>query len=381
MRVRYLCRCCNNLNSSVSKKIFFQVEHLNKQLIDSKIYSICTNKYNYEVNGNELIETYYIQEPSGIFGKYLREHRFNTLFQEMIKKLSENDILYLRNTYPSIYLHYILKKPRACKIVIEYQTIEPLEYQLKRKYWYLPIDFLFGNSIRKYTDAIIGVTDEITDYQVSRSGNSNKPHITIGNGYDVASTPIRQSPSFDGKELHLLCVAHIARWHGIDRLLQGIASYQGTIQIVLHIAGDGTERPRLQELTSKLGIEDRVIYHGFIFGQELDTLFDTCHIGVGSLGIHRKGLQQTSELKAREYCSRGIPYITGVSDPDFPVAFPYILKVPPDETLIDIQQVVKFARRVLSDSDHPQNMHRYAERHLDWSVKMKKLKEFLEALV
>jgi len=31
--------------------------------------------------------------------------------------------------------------------------------------------------------------------------------------------------------------------------------------------------------------------------------------------------------------------------------------------------------------DHPQKMHRYAEEHLDWSVKMKRLKDFLEALV
>lgn len=34
-----------------------------------------------------------------------------------------------------------------------------------------------------------------------------------------------------------------------------------------------------------------------------------------------------------------------------------------------------------ADPGHPQKMRSYAEEHLDWSVKMKKLKGFLEALV
>jgi hypothetical protein len=46
----------------------------------------------------------------------------------------------------------------------------------------------------------------------------------------------------------------------------------------------------------RLGISDRVVFHGFTTGKALDALFDRCHIAVGSLGIHRKGLTQTSEL-------------------------------------------------------------------------------------
>jgi len=102
---------------------------------------------------------------------------------------------------------------------------------------------------------------------------------------------------------------------------------------------------------------------------------------VGSLGIHRIGLKEASILKAREYCARGIPFIYGIADPDFPADFPYILHLPADESPIDIEQVITFADRVLADPDHPQKMHRYAEEHLDWSVKMKRLKDFLEALV
>ena len=316
-----------------------------------------------------------------MISKIRREYHVNLAFRDVIQASKAQDIIYLRIPYPSLQLSRLLRQPRACKIVVEYQTIEPLEYRLKGKYWYLLIDFLFGNAIRKYTDAIVGVTNEITQYEVSRSGDSRKPHITIGNGFDVASPPVRRPPDYNGDDLHLLCVANISRWHGLDRLLRGLATYSGTPKVILHIAGDGAELPHLQQLTDELGIGDRVIFHGFTAGKALDALFDQCHIAVGSLGIHRIGLKEASILKAREYCARGIPFIIACADPDFPPDFPYILRLPADESPIDIEQVLAFAKEVYADPDHPQKMRRYAEEHLDWSVKMKKLKGFLEALV
>jgi len=44
---------------------------------------------------------------------------------------------------------------------------------------------------------------------------------------------------------YLLCVANVSRWHGLDRLLRGIAAYGGMPNVILHIAGDGAELPHL----------------------------------------------------------------------------------------------------------------------------------------
>jgi glycosyltransferase involved in cell wall biosynthesis len=274
-----------------------------------------------------------------------------------------------------------LSRKRTSKIVIEYQTIEPVEYRLKRKYLHLFIDFFHGDAIRKYSDAIVGVTEEITRYQLNRSGITNKPQITIGNGFDVASVPERDARQYDNTELHLLCVANVSKWHGLDRLLKGMAEYRGNTRIIFHIAGGGDEILPLRQLVEKLNIRNQVIFHGFKTGKELDSLFNTCHIAVGSLGIHRKGLTQTSELKAREYCARGIPYIIACADPDFPDDFPYIHRVSPDDSQIDIEKIIEFAQMVCTDPDHPKKMRAYALEHLDWSVKTIMLKGFLETLV
>lgn len=369
------------MNKGIDKKIYSQVEQLANYGVDTIVYSICADVSKGVINKKLKIVKIGIGQSAGLLGKIRREYKINLIIRDIISSLKEQDLIYLRIPYPSLQLSRILKKPRSCKIVIEYQTIEPSEYRLKGKYWYLLVDFLFGDAIRKYTDAIVGVTDEITQYQLHRAVNITKPHITIGNGFDVSSALLRHPPQTPEDSLHLLCVANISRWHGIDRLLQGLATYRGTPRVVLHIVGEGTELPHLQELSCDLGINDRVVYHGFLTGGPLDSVFDQCHIAVGSLGIHRKNLTQTSELKAREYCARGIPYIITVDDPDFPPDFPYILRLPADESPVEIPMIIAFANEVYADPDHPQKMRHYAEEHLDWSSKMKVLKGFLEALV
>ena len=147
--------------------------------------------------------------------------------EKQISLLEDHDILYMRVPYPSLLLSRLLSRSRHCKIVFEYQTIEPLEYRSMGKYWYLIIDRLFGDAIRKYSDAIVGVTDEITRYQLSRSGNMNIPHITIGNGYHVESVSLRNPPDFSTNNLNLLCVSNVRHWQGLDRLIRGLAAYQG----------------------------------------------------------------------------------------------------------------------------------------------------------
>jgi len=239
-------------------------------------------------------------------------------------------------------------------------------------------EIFFGSKILRSVAAIVGVTAEICNYEVKRSGNKIKFYLVNGNGIAVSSVPLRAAPKFDGKNLELLCVAHVAKWHGLDRLIEGMAQYDKSSKVTLHIVGDGSEIPNLKLLVSKLGLEQNVLFHGFKAGKELDNFFDKCHIAVGSLGIHRIGLNEASVLKVREYCARGIPFIYGAKDPDFPKDFPYCLKVTADDTPVNINKIINFARKIRVIYDHPQKMREYAQSNLDWMIKMKQLKEFLE---
>jgi len=384
LEVKYFVLDVQNANDGVNKKLLSQVSGMSQLGLNVELVLADTGCA-HDPSHNDFLKTYSVSEaPSGdLFGRIRRSLKISRIFSKIIDSLGPNDVLYYRyiSAFPLYYPKNYFKRSRTCKIVTEHQTIELDENKLINStlgYW---SERLFGKLLRKQSDAIIGVTDEITQYEIACAGDPEKPHITIGNGFEVQSVPVREAPHYAGDDLHLLCVANVSRWHGLDRLLRGLATYNGTPKVILHIAGDGAELPHLQNLTDDLGIGDRVVFHGFTTGKALDALFDQCHIAVGSLGIHRIGLKEASILKAREYCARGIPFIYGIPDPDFPPDFPYILHLPADESPIDIDQVLAFAKRVCADPDHPQKMRRYAEEHLDWSVKMKKLKNFLETLV
>jgi glycosyltransferase involved in cell wall biosynthesis len=384
MKLIYAVNFFGKEGSGVRKKIVSQVRNLNNLGLEAEIYSL--TGINDDSLPDPAVQKIIIpgldyHSPKGFFNKKRRVDIRDYALSRIIGTMNADEILYMRIPSPSRITSKILKSPRKCRIVIEYQTIGPYESWLIGAYSYLLFDFLYGNNIRRYSDAIVGVTEEITQYELRRSGNPDKPHITIGNGFDVGSVSIRQHVPYTGEELRILCVANLRRWHGIDRLIRGLEAYRGPVQVKLHIAGDGSELPSLKKLIHESGTTRQVVFHGFINGKELDDLFNTCHIAVGSLGIHRKGLTQTSELKVREYCARGIPFVIACTDPDFSDDFPYILNVSPGESPVRIEEILKFAQKVSADTTTAQKMRAYAVEHLDWSIKMKELKRFLETLI
>ena len=373
-----------NPTSGINTKIHNQISALIQLGLDVEMVLVVTESLHYPSYQYLTIHEIGTIKRDNIIGRVRRARDISRIFRDTLKTLDHDDILYCRfgSFNPLYYPLNYQKNLRACKLITEHQTIEANESKLNHSLVPYLYDKIFGRFIRGQSDAIVGVTDEITHYQVIHSGDSNKPHITIGNGINVASVSIRPPLLYTGDSLDLLFIASDTnRWHGLDRIISGLVIFGGTSKVMLHIAGNGPELSVLKKLTNELNITDKVLFHGFATGKDLDHLFDTCHIAIGSLGLHRIGLNEASILKAREYCARGIPYIIGCSDPDFPDNFPYILRIPADETPVDIEKIIGFAQNVYRDPDFSQKMRAYAVENLDWSVKMKILKVFLETLV
>lgn len=385
MRFIYFYFFLGDLNFGSYKKVISQCNHLIKNELDVNL-SIVIDQENINLNQEFMeIKKIVALRPftgSNILLRIRRQFEIRKILINLLESASSADIVYLRYPYPLFYMLFPFSiHGRKCKIVNEHNTIEPKEYKLVGSHLSLFVDILVGNLIRRNADGIVGVTDEITSYEVSRSGDLMKPHITIGNGIEVNRIKLRKSPSLSDLELNLLCVASFSRWHGIDRLLSGLALYEGDIKVRLFLVGDGPELPNLRLIVEELKLADNVIFTGILGGDFLDNIFDISHIAIGSLGLHRMDMKEASILKAREYCARGIPFLNGCTDPDFPDHFPYIEKVPGDESAINIEEIIRFAGKVYSDPDHHIKMRIYAEKNLDWSIKMKKLKGFCETLV
>lgn len=299
--------------------------------------------------------------------------------KNLLIKSQKGTLIYLRYPIADPLFYLTIQSKRRSFLVTEHQTLELNELLAQRKYFKYFLEKILGTCILNKVDAIAGVTEEICRFELARNGDA--PCFVASNGIDVSAVPTRKNLTrTNGEALHLLCVAQVAKWHGLDRLIGGLAD-SGKSTVYIHIVGDGPAIQQLKELVSQKHLEDQVIFHGFKTGEELDEMFNYCHIAVGSLGIHRLGLQEGSVLKVREYCARGIPFIYSPVDQDFPESFPFRLKVPSDDSPINIKEVMCFAKKVLADREHPQIMREYALSNLDWKIKMRKLKSFFEEVL
>ena len=171
------------------------------------------------------------------------------------------------------------------------------------------------------------------------------------NTYDDLIIGMLYTINDTSKELNLIGVAEIHKWHGFDRLVRGLADYYSKPQnyiVRFHVVGyffSVEIENEFKKIVSDNHMEDYVILYGKKHGEELDMLFNKCDFGIGSLGRHRVGIDKIKTLKNREYAARGIPFIYSETDSDFDTK-PYVVKAPADETAIDINSIVEFYKNI-----------------------------------
>ncbi len=381
--LKYLIITDDNPQSGVLKKARYQVDALNDLGMKSELVIITQEVRKQEESGPVRYVYFEKLAEKSLMSRLWRAKKIRTIISDIITTMDKSDILYYR-AFGSLMLSYIpitfFRPFRRCRIISEHNSIEFRELLLEGSYGAVIRNLVLGNFIIGQSDGIVGVTEEITSYWKRRLFYRAIPHVTIPNGFFVTSVPVRKLPSYTPQELHVLFVGNVSRWHGLDRFIQGVAAYHGPVHVNLHIVGDGDELENMKTLTHTLAVTRSVHFHGFLGGPDLDKVFDRYHIAMGSLGIHRNGLKQASALKVREYCSRGIPFMISNDDPDFPATFPYSLPLPPDDTPISMDTVIGFYHAVYAHQSHPGEMREFAEEHLDWSVKMKNIKRFIQTM-
>ena len=159
-------------------------------------------------------------------------------------------------------------------------------------------------------------------------------------------------------------------------MIAGIGEYYkngGKRDVFFHIVGgvgpsemyDSIHALGFAELMEKYDIKEHVIFHGQLFGDELDAVFNQCQFAIGSLARHRSGIINIKTLKNREYATRGIPFIYSEQDSDFD-SQSYAIKAPADESPINIQQIIDF---VDSFTMMPTDIRQTVE-HLSWKIQM-----------
>lgn len=221
------------------------------------------------------------------------------------------------------------------------------------------IDRLFRERMASYVDYIVTFSRRKTILGIST--------IQTDNGTDVEAVDVL--PASNGRPVRLLGLANLSFWHGYDRVIEGLALHSSA-DVVFDIVGNGNESPRLKADVQRLGLEERVVFHGTLTGDSLDKVMETAHIGISSLGMHRLDVE-TSNLKSREFCARGLPFVISYPDADFKQNLPFVFHAPADDSPVDIAALLEFRSRLeTSLPDYPWTMRRYAEEKLSWGSKL-----------
>lgn len=371
MRILFLTYHGFEEASGISKKMLAQIKGLRQ-------------------NGHEVHVCYYDLAADGsrcryVDGKVICNYgkgRWATLLQRMDYRCVNDycrehqiELVYVRcfmNASPFVIRLFKRLQKDGIKAVMEVPTYPydgefaslPLKYRVEHIF-----DKLFRNKLASYMDAIVTFSDEQQIF--------GQRTIRISNGVDFDTLPLHQPPLLQeragGEALHLIGVAEVHPWHGFDRVLTGLGEYYqrgGEQPVVFHIVGGVSDAMMhdFRSIIEQYHIEDKVVFHGKLFGEQLDEVFAQSQFAIGSLARHRSGITHIKTLKNREYAARGISFIYSEEDSDFDQQ-PYVLKAPADESPIDIERIIRF---LSEHHEEPADIRKSVD-HLSWRAQMQRV--------
>lgn len=274
--------------------------------------------------------------------------------------LSRADALYYRY---DISLPSLARLSRVVPMVLEVNSDIDLEIRLhgsrKPHLGQLLRPVLFRNSA-----GFVFVTAELE----GRYRIYSRPHLILGNGVFLEDHSEVSEPSSAPVPALVTLAAEDQPWQGIDKVLllaKLLPRYQ------FHIVGrcgaaEGSNTP------------SNVVFHGRLERKEYIRILRRSVVGIGPLALHRKGLNEASPLKAREFLANGLPVIAGYVDTDFPSGdVPFILQVPNVE---DNVSRMSHAIEAFVEDWRYSRVARTSITHLDSGAKELRRLAFMEAV-
>jgi len=355
-----------NNNDGVSNKIKAHIKSLQHLMFNTYLlYDVCKgNNSIYYLNDSE----FFVQSNTRFIHRLCKIILFIKLYR-FVKKTNVK-LIYIRYGADADFLliKWLSKCKRdGCKIMLEIPTY-PYDGEFvnltKKQIKYRRREVYYRNKLKDCIDCIVTTSNSNPIFGVKT--------INISNGIDIDTIPVSKAIKMTDT-VNLIAVAHIAFWHGFDRLIKGINNYYSnkpTINVNLTIVGGGHSDviEELALMVKSYQLENHIELIGPKMGAELDAVFVGKHMAVGCLACHRKGITEVKSLKNVEYATRGIPFMYSENNTDFDDA-PYVLKVPADDSDIDINSIIDF----LSKYDLSPQYVRNSVSHLSWNCQFEKM--------
>ena len=310
---------------------------------------------------------------------YISKYDYESILEHI-----DSRIIYIRrdkaDKYYVKFLREIKNRISNSKIIIEIPT-----------YPYFKDDFKGIRSIPKLIKEVLAIPfyKKYVDCFVTYSSDKEifgVPTIRVKNGIYVDKIEPRM-PIPPNNNINILAVATFRKHHGYERVIEGLHQYycnNGDRNIILRMVGTGEEKQKYEDMVNKYKLNDHVFFLGNLIGDELSRQYDIADIALGSFGMYKIDVYNSSVLKVREYLAKGLPIVSGCHEDAFEdERFDYYLEFPNDDSIIDIEKIVSFYDHIYSKKTHEEiiemtnEIREYAKRHVNYDVVFKNVIDYL----
>ncbi|MEO5964885.1 MAG: glycosyltransferase [Candidatus Limnocylindrales bacterium] len=224
------------------------------------------------------------------------------------------DVIYVRWDLfypPMVFL------PRGVPVVVEVNTDDRSEDRLGRRTRAVYNDLTRGFALGRAA-GLVFVTEELSRLPSFRRFTDRR--IVITNGIDLDDYPSLEARASGAPRIAFIGTP--APWHGIDKLERLAAARPSWAVDVVGMDDPG-------------GAPPNIAWHGTLERPAVLEVLARADVGVGTLALHRKDLDEASPLKIREYLAVGLPVLYAYHDPDADRLDGYVLRVPNKEAGVD----------------------------------------------
>lgn len=229
-----------------------------------------------------------------------RNHAFGEIFSKL-QQILPDAIYYRPGTmwYPNIS-----RCLTVAPVILEINSID--ENEAKLFYRISGVRYRVFNFGRRkiigQAKGIIALTHEIADYMKS----SGKPVQVIANGICVTTTKYHKSfrTHFLERPQLLFIGSPGQAWQGFDKVVELSRLMP---EVDFHLVGPDSVEGQ-QPINLKV--------YGYLKYDALEEIYKVADIGIGTLALYLKEMEEACPLKVREYILFGLPVILGYRDTD-----------------------------------------------------------------
>lgn len=352
MRIAYLLYLDIEKYDGVANKVISQVQAWNSLGFKTHLFCIVPRLPSPKNSFSTLesLVTFFVEEKtlgassSGLISGWVNPNKTYHSIMASISSFNP-DMVYYRNSAYTPILHSINKRYiTVCEIntdefsEFKHQAVASIKYFLRFIHFLVFKRFTFTN-----VNAIVGVTFEIIN--VIKKSGYNGPCIVVPNSIDISkySTPVTSRTLNKIPKLVFIGTPGM-KWHGVDRIVKIASKTVGRLNF--HIIGySRNEFPEASQ---------NVEFHGILPANQTKEVIMSCDIGIGTMALYRKRMDEACPLKVRECLSCGLPMILAYEDTafinpaDFSTNYPdFILKIPNHQNEIekDVDEILKFSEK------------------------------------